>query len=102
MADVRFAEPGAAADEIDQECQGGADWYVGTAADPRHRLALLHNVDLEVGRYLIVRCTQASVALATARLLRDEHGYQGAPGSGGPDSVYVYVYAITADTRQLP
>ncbi|MBI5479938.1 MAG: hypothetical protein HY906_13820 [Deltaproteobacteria bacterium] len=101
MTGVRIADAGAVADEVHQECQGGADWYVGTASDPRHRLALLHNVDLEAGRYVIVKCTEAGVALAAARLLRDEHGYQGAPGSGGPDCVYLYVYAVTADTRQL-
>ena len=101
MLDVLFADCGAAADEVHAQCQGGADWYVGTAADPRHRLAVLHNVDLETGRYVVVRCSQAGVALGAARLLRDEHGYLGAPSSSGPDSVYVYAYAITADTRQL-
>ena len=101
MIDVLFADPGAAADGVHAQCQGGADWYVGSAADPRHGLALLHNVDLEAGRYVIVKCSNAGVALGAARLLREEHGYCGAPASGGPDSVYLYAYAITANTRQL-
>ena len=101
MVDVCFADPGAAAAEVHEQCEGGDEWYVGTAADPRYRLSVLHNVDLEAGRYVIVKCTNVGVALGTARLLRQEHGYQGALGSGGVDSVYVYAYAITPETRQL-
>jgi hypothetical protein len=98
--DILFADPGTAADELHELCQGGAGWYVGTAADPRHRLALTHNVDLEAGHFFIVKCTQPGVALGAARLLRDERGYGGAPASGGRDCVYVYAYVITAETRQ--
>lgn len=99
--DVLFADPGTAADELHRLCQGGEEWCVGTAPDPQHRLALLHNVDLEAGRYVIVKCTQAGVALGAARLLRDERGYHAVPASSGPDCIYVYAYAVTAATRQL-
>jgi hypothetical protein len=101
MVDVRFADAGAAADELHGQCHGGPGWYVGTASDPRHRLKLLHAVDLEGGRHAIVLCTNGGVALGAARLLRDERGYQGAAGSGGPDSVYVYAYAVGSATREL-
>jgi hypothetical protein len=99
--DVTFADAVLAADAVHEHCNGGEHWYVGTASDPRDRLALVHNVDLERGDYFCVRCTSVGVALAAACLLRLERGYRSAPGAGGADCVFVYAYTITAKTREV-
>ena len=74
---------------------------MGTAAVPRERLAEIHGVSLETGRYAIVKCADAGVALGAARLLRDEHGYRPAGGRPGPGCVYLYAYTI-ADLAREP
>jgi hypothetical protein len=50
-------------------CAGGPGWFVGTAADPQHRLATVHGVNPASGQYAVVACADACVALGAARLL---------------------------------
>jgi hypothetical protein len=90
---------GAAADDLHARCDGGPGWYVGTADDPQDRLAVVHGVDLETGRFAIVKCANAGVAIGAARLLREEHGYQPAAGCRGPGCVYLYAYSIGGGAR---
>jgi hypothetical protein len=88
------ADSGTAADEVHSRCGGGPGWIVGTAADPWDLLEARYGVSLETGRFAVVQCADAGIALGAARLLVWERGYRKGRGCAGADCVYLYAFPV--------
>ena len=68
-----------------------SDWYAGIAADADKRLFNDHNVSKQNGRWIRMKAISADVARAAEKALH-ELGYDGGPGGGDDDTVFVYAY----------
>jgi hypothetical protein len=77
------------------------NYYVGIASDPRDRLQSGHGVDLGQGAavWKYDTATSASVARSVEKHFI-AHGMKGGPGGGDDSSTAVYIYTITAATRE--
>ena len=76
------------------------DWYAGITCDPERRLFDEHKVDKNDARsYIAIETSNADVARkAEAKLLGS--GFDGGPGGGEDDCVFVYAYLKTASTEE--
>ncbi len=75
------------------------DWYVGIAANVRHRLFEEHNVDEKHDKWIHCPADDESAARETEKELLDDHGYDGGTG-GGDHPIYIYAYKKNSRTRE--
>ncbi len=73
-------------------------WYAGVTADPSQRLFEDHNVDKDNGFWKFEEASSSRQARTSEKILLGM-GCQGGIG-GGKNATYVYVYRITASTRE--
>jgi hypothetical protein len=74
-------------------------WYVGIAADARHRLFSAHSVDEKNGAWIFRQADSHTIARSTEKAYHDA-GFSGGPGGGDNSTVYVYAYLITSTTKE--
>src|SRR5688572_25384413 len=74
-------------------------WYCGIAADPRDCLFVRHGVNEQQGAWIYLDCGTDGAARQVETHFHSL-GCRGAYGGGGPETRFVYAYAITATTRE--
>jgi hypothetical protein len=83
-----------------QKCGGAlAAWYCGIASDPRDCLFNRHGVDEKNGTWIFRNCGTDTAARAVEQYFHSK-GCKGAGGGGGPETRFIYAYAITSTTRE--
>lgn len=68
-----------------------SDWYAGIAADADTRLFNDHKVSKQNGKWICLKASSADVARVAEKALH-KLGFDGGPGGGGGDTVFVYAY----------
>jgi hypothetical protein len=99
VEDKVFEDPLEAAKRLHAKVDGGEGWYAGVANDPERKLAD-HAVDPDEGEYDYVECAEPDVALG-ARATLHKWGYEGGPTRTEDAALWVYVYAVTDETREI-
>ena len=74
-------------------------WYCGITNNPQTRIFTQHKVNETRGTCAWVKCNSKNCAeIVEKKMLKK--GYDGDTGGGNDDSVYVYVYKKTSNTKQ--
>ncbi|MYA37111.1 MAG: hypothetical protein F4193_06940 [Candidatus Dadabacteria bacterium] len=75
------------------------EWYVGIAANPRERLFDDHSVNKQNGTWIFRTAESSTVAREIEQYFL-ERGARGGSGGGSINSMSVYAYRVTAQTRE--
>ena len=78
----------------------GERFYVGITNDIQRRLFDEHQVDEETGCYSVATATSHDSAGKIEKYLLDTYPFEGDTGGGNEQTIFVYIYLITDNTRE--
>ena len=74
-------------------------WYVGITSQPERRLFQDHKVNRDDGAWIYGKANSNAEARQVEEYFL-ERGFEGGPGGGKEDALYIYAYRITLFTQE--